>query len=515
MKTTALHHLSDRVQSSRLVRRVVAIFSEQGRPLAALVLLWSCLVLLLSDWPPWWPSLPKPVASVVQALGGSFTSGRHFLFDRYQRESPRQPQAQPVTIVAIDEQSLAQLGQWPWPRHQLARLIDTLARHRPAAIGLDMYMPERDQTSPGQVALSLRERHPELARRLAELPSNDALLARSLARAPTVLGAAGFDFKTFTTTEGLRTWPMRLRGGADLPPMARDYPAVLASLPQLQAAAAGQALLSVDVTDGAVRRMPLVASVAGQPVPSLAVEMLRVATGSERSTVQLDHRGVVAVQVADLRAPTQVDGQVYVHFARQADTVGRYVSALDVLQGRVDPQALQGKLVLLGLTGFGLSDMRTTALGEHVPGIEIQAQLMETLFEQRLLLRPWWMISAELALALAVGALMIWLVPRLSPSHKLGLVYRVPKAGMLASLGINAAAVSLGFYLFNTHGLLFDAAAFFLITSAVFGMIFAFAQATIARQKQALQQQQWHALQERLAQAEAALQTHASSRSSP
>lgn len=505
MKRPSLQHLTERAQTQPLIRWTVRVVSEQGRPLAVIILLWSCLLLLLSDWPSWWPPLPKPVAHAAQSLSGSFANGRHFMFDRYQRESPRQPQAQPVTIVAIDEKSLAELGQWPWPRHQLAALIDTIDRQQPAAIGLDMYMPEVDQTSPDQVARALQTSAPELARQLASLPPNDELLARTLARTPTVLGAAGFDFKTFTTREGLRTWPLQLQGADRLPPATRDYPAVLASLPLLQSAAAGQALLSVDLAGGAVRRMPLVASVAGQPVPSLAIEMFRVATDSPSTEVQLGSHGVSAVSVADLRVPTQAGGEVYVHFARQAQTLQRYVSAVDVLQGRTDPSALQGKLVLLGLTGFGLNDMRTTALGEHVPGIEIQAQFIEALFEQRFLLRPWWMIFAEVGCALLMGGLMIWLIPRVSTSRKLGLVYKVPKAGLLASLGINAAVVSVGFYLFRQHGLLFDAASFFLVTSAVFGMIFAFSQASLSRRKQAEREQQWTELHTRLQQAEAAL----------
>lgn len=487
---TELHRVAERVQSHRFIRKIIDIVSEKGRPLTVVILLWSCFLLMLSDWPQWWPRLPAAVTWVTDSFNGSFKNGRHFMFDRYQRESPRQSQSQPVTIVAVDEKSLAQMGQWPWPRHRLAALIDTIGRHEPAAIGLDMYMPEVDQTSPDQIAQSLAAQRPDLASALRQLPSNDQLLAQSLARTPSVLGAAGFDFKTYTTTDGLRVRPVALQGGEQLPPLVRAFPAVLASLPELQSAAAGQALLSVDLQAGAVRRMPLVMRVGEQPVPSLAMEMFRVATDSDQIAVDLNARGVRAVQVADLSVPTQASGDVYLHYARQADTVRRYVSAVDVLQGQVDPQALQGKLVLLGLTGFGLNDMRTTALGEHVPGIEIQAQLIESLFEQRFLLRPWWMIFAEIASALLVGSLMIWLIPRAATSSTIGLVYKVPKAGLLASLGINAGVVGVGHYLFHAHGLLFDAASFFLVTSAVFGMIFAFAQASAAKQKQAEQKKE-------------------------
>jgi CHASE2 domain-containing sensor protein len=436
----------------------------------------------------------------------SYSNGRHFLFDRYQRKMPRAVQSQPVTIVAIDEKSLAHLGQWPWPRHRLAALVDAINQHNPAAIGLDIYMPEADQTSPAQVAHALQRKRPQLAEQLRALPSNDQLLATTLAHTPTVLGAAGFDFKTYTTSTGMRTWPLQLQGAERLPASAREYPAVLASLAQLQNVAAGQALLNVDADDGTVRRMPLVASIGGHPVPSLASEMYRVALGVPGIQVRTSRHGIESVSVADLQVPTQPNGDVLVHFAPKADTLQRYVSALDVLQGNVNPEAMNGKLVLVGLTGMGLSDMKRTALGEHVPGLEIQAQIIEAIFENQLLQRPWWMLFAEIACALIVGGLMIWLLPRVQPTHRLGAIYRMPMAGVIGSFGINAVAVGAGFYLFYAHGLLFDAASFFLVTSLVFGMIFTFVQASAAKAKEDHWNRQWEELQQRAERAEAALQ---------
>ena len=509
-----IDQITELLQRHRLTGWLIRIISTKGRALSAMILVWSCLMLLLSDWPSWWPPMPKPVALVAEQFSGSFDKGRNFMFDRYQKDSPRVPESQPVTIVAIDEKSLAQVGQWPWPRHELATLISKIAAYQPAAIGLDIYMPEVDQTSPDQVARSVAQREPALASRLRALPSNDDLLAQRLRETPSVLGAAGFDFKTYTTSDGLRTRPLQLAAAGDgggtvdaasTMAQVRDYPAVLASLPLLQSAAAGQAVLSVALDAGAVRRLPLLVRVGGEPVPGLAMEMLRVATGEQAIKVNLGDKGIESLAVADLTVPTQAQGEVYLHYAPQAATINRYVSAIDVLDGKVEPQALQGKLVLIGLTGFGLTDMRVTALGEHVPGIEIQAQLMESLFDQRFLLRPWWMIFIEIAGALVVGSLMIWLIPRAQHSSALGVVYKIPKASMLMSLALNAVIVGIGFYLFRARGWLFDAASFFLITSAIFAMIFAFAEASANKRKEAERNREINALIERAKTAEAGL----------
>lgn len=498
----------EKIQGHRTVKWAISIASGSGRLPSALVLIGATLLMLLADWPSWWVPLPKPLITVVELATDSYTSGRHFLFDRYQREAPRKVVSQPVTIVAIDEKSLAKIGQWPWPRHRLANLIDAIGKYDPAAIGLDIYMPEADQTSPGQLATSLESSQPDLARRLRALPSNDEILANSLRMSPSVLGAAGFDFKTYTTSEGLRTRPLTFHNGNSLPDIVREYPAVLASLPLLQSAAAGQAMLSVDSDDGTVRRIPLLSSVNGEPVPSLAIEMFRVAMGQQAIDVELNRFGVAALNVGDLRVPTQTDGSVFIHSAHSAETLNRYISALDVLENKVDPQALSGKLVLIGLTGMGLNDMRFTTLGEHVPGIEIQAQLIESFFDQRFVQRPWWLIFAEMGLALLSGTLMIWLIPRSQSNRRLGVIYSIPIVGAVGSVGINALAIAFGFYLFRKYGLMFDAASLFLVTSAVFGVLFALTKASAARAKKASRQRQWDELVQRAEQSETALRAH-------
>ena len=371
-------------------------------------------------------------------------AGQVALFDRYQRAFPRQPDAQPVVIVEIDEASLKQIGQWPWPRNRTAALVDAIARHKPLAIGLDFYMPEPDQTSPARVAANLPPGQEPLAQALNALPSHDQRLAEALAAAPTILGAAGFDFATLTSSSGMRSTPLRISGG-DAVPYLRHYPYVLASLPSLQAAARSQALLSVDANAGVVRRIPLIAAINDLPVAGLGMDMLRVATGSDSVEVQVGPRGVESVRVADLTVPTQSNGEVWLHFALAS--ASRYVSAVSVLARTVPAERFENKLVLVGLTGSGLTDMRTTPLGEHVAGIEIQAQLIESLVDGRFLLRPFSLRLLEWVLLLGGGLLLIWFAPRVKPQS----------TGQIA-LGLGVITFGAGFMLFRTTGLLLDAA---------------------------------------------------------
>lgn len=439
----------------------------RGRPVALVILLWTTSISVFSEL-----SLEEDAAELTSNVTAAFSKARQFLFDGYQRYHPRTPQSQPVTIVAIDEKSLAELGQWPWPRSQLAALLDAIAAYQPAAVGLDMYMPEADQTSPASIADRLPAGTPEAVRSsLRAMPGNDAILARSLHNMPSVLGAAGFDHASYTTSAGMRSHPLLVSGGAALPHV-RQFPAVLASLPELQAAAWGQAVLSVDLDFGVVRRVPLVSAIGDTVVSGLAMEMLRIASGDRAVRVQVGDHGIESVGIADLNVPTQPGGEIWLHFASIDDTRHRYVSASAVLDGSVDPDMLGSKLVLLGLTGSGLHDMRTTALGELVPGIEIQAQVLETLFDGHFILRPWWMKWLETSIIFSLGLLLIWYLPR-QDSALSDFIRAVPRASAWLTLAINLLLLALGYLLFRTQGLLFDASSLVLALSAVIASLIA------------------------------------------
>ena len=470
---------------SRLARILVA---GQGRPAAAGILFWVIFASLMSeaDLPAWWNDSLSGQA--VELGAKPFKTGRQFLFDGYQKTFPRKPQSQPVTIVAIDEQSLKQIGQWPWPRNRLAELIDAIGQHQPAAVGLDLFMPEADQTSPERVAANLPPEQSALARELARLPSHEARLAHALRGVPSVLGAVGFDFPSFGTSSGMRSMPLSVKGGDPLP-FLKNYPHVLASLPELQAAVQGQAMLTVSrLEGGVVRRVPLVVSVNDQLVPALTMEMLRVASGSSALELDVDKHGIEAMHVAELSIPTQSDGEVWLHFARTEATAARYLSAADVLAGKADPERLSGKLVLVGLTGSGLADMRTTTLGDLVPGVEIQAQLMESAFDGRFIQRPWWMKWLETALTGLAGLIMIWFIPR-TEGRLAKVLKKSPRAPAWSVMALNALIVSFGYLAFYSTGFLFDSAAVFIGLSSVLGSLISSAMIDIDRQTKRLDEE--------------------------
>jgi adenylate cyclase len=440
----------------RLLTSLLQLFSAgHGRPFAAAMLAGFSLLLFLPNT-------------------GPFKTLRLSLFDAYQTHMPRERVSAPAVIVGIDEASLKALGQWPWPRTRLAALIESIAACKPAAIGLDIIMPEPDRMSPVQLAASLPQIDPALRQRLSKLPDNDSVLAVTLARTPSVLGAAGFNYPTPATTNTLHATPIAVRGGEAVL-FVQHFPAVLKSQPALEKAASGQGLLNVDLEKGVVRRMPLIAVVGETLVPSLAIELLRVASGLPVIEVTVGARGILNAGLSDVLVPTQPNGEAWVHFT--PSLTDRYISAVDVLAGRVNPEKLHQKLVLVGATALGLADVVTTPLGERVPGIEVHAQLLENIFEQSFLTRPSWMIWVEWAVLLVCGILILIAVPILKPRTSTVLIVAV--TGLL---------FACGFFLYRTSGILFDAASLSMSIDTMFASLLITTFIESDRERRAMQQ---------------------------
>lgn len=329
---------------------------------------------------------------------GPLSTVRLATFDAYQSWLPRERRSAPAIIVAVDDASLARIGQWPWSRDTIARLIERIAARNPAAIGVGILFAEPDRASPERIADALRARDPVLADHLAKLRPNDAILAEAIARAPVVLGIAGIDQ---ITPESAPLAPARMVGP---PATLNRYAGALRSLPEIDRAARGHGLLSAETESGVLRRVLLAASIGDRPVLTLTLESLRVAAGASLFTLKSDVSGLTHVAIADREVPTQEDGSLWIHYTPHVSD--RYVSAADVLEGRDDPGAIEHRIALLGGTATGLVDLQTTARGERMPGIEVHAQVLENIVDGSLLSRPAWARPVE-ALAFALAALLV------------------------------------------------------------------------------------------------------------
>jgi adenylate cyclase len=381
-------------------------------------------------------------------------------FDIFQRVDPRVKTVHPVTIVDIDEQSLAKLGQWPWPRTTIADMIINLTNLGAVVIGFDVMFSEPDRLNPDVAARTMRYIDEATRAKLRELPSNDQVLSDAIRRSRVVIGETGLAEVIAEPDESLPLTGIATLGTSNTDPHSylHEFPGLLRNVPVLEKAAAGRGLLTiVQESDGIVRRVPMVLKAQGNAIPALSLEILRIVTGTPTILMKADDAGIQSLKLGRLEIPTDRNAQLWVHFARQDRNHTIYVSAADVVANKISPDKIKGKLVLIGTSAVGLNDIKTTPVSASMPGVEIHAQILESVLTGGTLSRASTAIVWEFIAAILAGLFVIAFAPNMGPAR-------------LVAVGALFATMLIGssWYYYQYHRQLVDFTYPLLSTTAIY-----------------------------------------------
>jgi adenylate cyclase len=320
-----------------------------------------------------------------------------------------------IVIVDIDEKSIAEVGHFPWNRKIVARLVSQLTGHyEVAATGFDIVFPEADNTSGYDVLDHLANTDLKgvagfrsKVDGLKEALDYDGLLAAALEGQPVVLGYNIADDQRkgtlpdpFFTTETLN--------GRTVPAFGSN--GYLANLDRLQkSAATGGIFTAITDPDGILRRSALLMRIGDAYYPTLSLATAAVALQAraitpsfsknvaEMSAAERAHGGLdkllmfVGQEKVPLVIPVGENLTGVIEFRGTGGPKGgafSYVSAADVLAGRVKKDMLAGRIILVGTTAPGLLDLRPTPVNNEYPGVEVHANLIKSILDERFKLRP-------------------------------------------------------------------------------------------------------------------------------
>jgi adenylate cyclase len=386
-----------------------------------------------------------------------------------------------VVIVDVDDASLARQGQWPWARDTIARLTtELLTRQQVAVLGFDVMFLEPDRSSGlerlRQIAKGPLRDMPGLAaevERLAPTLDHDATFAEALNGRRIALGY----YFTRTQTPSAKG---QLPAAPLLPPEAFPAGAVYAtrwngfgaSLPALAHAAPVAGFLNTLVGangDGVIRSVPLIARYEGDQArhgyyESLGLAVYRLANGSPTVRPAFATGGnapqIESLMLGRLRVPVDQTASMQVPFRGPGGANAgsfRYVAAADVLDGRLAPGELKDKIVLLGATAPGLQDLRATPVGAAFPGVEVHANIVSGLLDNRLLAVPDYAPGYEVLMVLAAGLVLAFGLSLLSASR-----------AVLLGGGTVAVLVGLNAWLYVSHSLVLPLASALVMAALAF-----------------------------------------------
>lgn len=285
-----------------------------------------------------------------------------------------------VVIIDIDEQSLKEIGQFPWKRNDVAKMVDNLDKAGAIAIGLDIMFPEPDKSSPHRVLYELQVR--DLIPKDKHI-NYDKLLASSVANTPTVLGYV-FDFKNLEIYKDKKgpkipaSLIKRNKGEREHLPQASG---VITNIPIIQNASLTSGFFNVwPDSDGVIRSVPLAIEYQGNVYPSLALELIRMTFEEESIEINYDDLGIQSISFAGIEIPTDIKGQIAVNYRGPSNSF-KYISAADIIKEKFNPADIEGKIVLVGTSAAGLLDLRSTPFDPVFPGVEIQATVIDNIIE--------------------------------------------------------------------------------------------------------------------------------------
>ena len=376
-----------------------------------------------------------------------FTSLRNSAFDTFQIISPRQSQTKDnILILDIDEKSLSEIGQWPWSRSVLSELVDQT--NLSAALAFDIVFAEADRTGSKEL-MNLYKKNNDFVKSLKGLPDNDDLFANSIKNHGTVvLGAIPSNSlkNNFQMRFGL------IQQGDDPKKFLREYKGIQTNLKILNSSSAGIGSMSIGNNDSIIRKLPLFENINGSLVPSLSLELLRVAIGA--STYQIkssnasgetafgEETGINHVKLGNLIIPTNPDGSVWIHYPEvSVDSI----SVSDIIKQKYPKDFFKDKILIVGTSAPGLFDLRSTPLKNNVPGVKIIADLTDQILSGSFLQRPDWIFGLELFTGFTLAILITIFIQFLGPI-----------GGLSVFLIGNGISIFGSFYIFENYLFLID-----------------------------------------------------------
>ncbi|MDP3537091.1 MAG: adenylate/guanylate cyclase domain-containing protein [Azonexus sp.] len=395
-----------------------------------------------------------------------------YLYDVRVRLSMPNTVDQRVVIVDIDEKSLGEVGRWPWGRNTVAEMVRRLTDdYHVAVVGFDVVFAEPDDSSGLKVLETIGRQQlkgePGFQRALGELRSSldyDRVLANTLTGRPVVLG---YYFSGTQSAQQAGTLPPPVFPAGSF--AGRDIPFVSwagygANLPQLQQAVASSGHFNPLVDfDGISRRVPLIVEFKGEYYEALSLAVLRHVLGEAQIKPGFPE-GEKTIEWLDVegergRVHIPVDEQVSALIPyRGHERSFPYISAVDVLKGRVSSEQLAGRVVLVGTTAPGLMDLRATPVGGAYPGVEVHANLIAGMLAGTIKEKPGYVLAIEVLQILLFGGMLVALLPLLSPLR-----------GTLLALATLGVTLGFGMWLWNSANLVLPVASGLLLTLLLYG----------------------------------------------
>jgi adenylate cyclase len=355
---------------------------------------------------------------------------------RFQARGPI-PADPRVAIIAVDDNSLAEVGRWPWSRDIIAKMVDkAVGKYGAKALGFDIVFSEEQVNKVDEAIRVLRTalaEDPYTLNNLAWLKQHrqwgdvDAELEAVIKKYKDKLVPGYFFYPQGANVPELvlKQMPAEVELMQSLAMTSRFTKEAMLGMPHIagiegnlpritQVADAVGFFNFFPDSDGTVRRIPLMAEMGGFVYPSMAMQTLRMYLDWPDMAVVVGETGVEEVQLGPLSMQTDERGNMLLNHYGPGRTF-KHVSAADILYDRLKGDELRDKIVIFGVTAIGVYDYRPTPFDSVFPGVEGHAVAIANILNGEELRRPASVEVLELLAVLLLSMLAGYLVYRRPP----------------------------------------------------------------------------------------------------
>mgnify|MGYP006412450089 FL=1 len=335
-------------------------------------------------------------------------------YDFYQKAFNR-GEVKDVTIVDIDEKSIAKVGQFPWRRDIYSKILYNLNQHSPRAIAFDIVFSEEDRQNPQDLLSQLQKESDQFIN--IEVPNTNKIFIDSLKQSKVVLPILGEPKDNFVKNNSKPK--LRVIAKGDNPKnFIYKYKNKITSLEEINNAASGIGSISlIPNIDGIIRNVPVLYNIDNRIWPSLALETVRVATGQKNLLVKSNKNGIELIKTRKNTIPSDQNGVINIKFKKFNKE--NYISAIDVINNDFDQKRVENKIILVGSSAQALFDIVKISNGKIVPGVEIHAHIIDNILKNESIVKNIYTQLAENIIFLILVIFLILIPIKIKPKFSI------------------------------------------------------------------------------------------------
>jgi adenylate cyclase len=320
-----------------------------------------------------------------------------------------------ITIIDIDEKSIAAIGQFPWRRDIYAKILENTNKYNPASIAFDIFFSEKDKQNPKNLLIELKKNNNTLSN--LEVLDTDKIFIEEIKKNKVILPIVGTIKKNLVVNNSKPKLKIISKG-----PNPKNYlfkfKSKITSLEEINNAATGIGFISLlPGIDGIIRSMPILLNIDNQIWPSLSLESIRVSNNQKNLLVESDEVGIQTIKTRKNIFITDYNGIINIKFKEFKKD--NYISAIDIINNDFDKNNIEDKFILIGSSAQGLFDIVKISNGKVVPGVEVHAHIISNILTNDSFIKNSFTNLIENIL-LIIAMLILALVPnKTKPKHSI------------------------------------------------------------------------------------------------